>query len=116
MVADRVLDLGRLGLGPAVLADTFLEILVKDRDRRDFDIDAPGLEVGIRDCTKLRRDALHAQALIAEVFSGEHIYLGERSRFICTEQLTLFERMASQSVCWLVAGMIIRVRSFSNSS
>ena len=37
--------------------------------------------MGIRDCKKLRRDladSLHAQALVAKVFSGEHIYLGER--------------------------------------
>ena len=79
VVADRVLDLGRLGLGPAVLVDTRLEILVKDRDRGDFDIDAPGLEMGIRDGTKLRRDPLHAQARVAEMFPA--------STFISTSAL-----------------------------
>ena len=59
-MTDRVLDLGRLGLGPPVLGDTLLEILVKDRYWRDFDIDTLGFEVSIRDCTKLRRDPLHA--------------------------------------------------------
>ena len=36
------------------------------------------LKEGVGDVPQLRRDALHAQALVAEVLSGQHIDLRER--------------------------------------
>ena len=46
---NRMLNLGRLRLRAAVRANVLLEVLIKNRDRRDPYINPPGFEVCIGD-------------------------------------------------------------------
>ena len=77
MMADGVLDLGPLGLGAGSSGKVLAEILVKGGDGRHFDVDAPRFQVPVGDGPQLRRNALHTEALVAEVLAGQHVDLGQ---------------------------------------
>jgi len=55
-----VFDFSRLRLRSLSRSDLAYKVFVENRDRRDFDLDAPGLKVVIGDRPQFRRDALHA--------------------------------------------------------
>src|ERR1039458_1456162 len=73
MVSDGMFNLGGLRLCPAPARDVLLKVLVEDGDGLNFYVNAPRLKKGVSDLPQLRRDALHAQTFVAEVFPGENV-------------------------------------------
>src|SRR6478672_10864551 len=67
VMANRMFDRSGLCLRARMVADILFKVLIKYRYRWNFDIDPSGLQIGISDCSQLRRNPLHAEALVAEV-------------------------------------------------
>ena len=77
VVTNSVLHLGRLRLGAVPCANLFLKIRIENRDGLDLYLNPFRLKICIGNAAQLGRDALHAQALIPEVLSRQHVDLGK---------------------------------------